>query len=423
MTAADRVLDEAAASAFLLDLAKALHLAYQPSLLVEDRVRRAAKAWGLDVEVFTLQSLAMTEVLSPSRSRVAFARLPFNPHWNLGRAAALLRLADAIPEGRVRLPESRAELERILTTRAPYPEWLVFLAYGVYGAAVAARVGGGWLELLVAFFVGVVAGAIHFGTMHSQRLDLLKSFLAAFLGTWVALGFTFLLPPFNAVRALFGGATLLVPAMVVTLGSLELAMEAVEAGLPRLAYGLLRFLMLGVGFAAAGTLWGFFWALPPHFEPHALPPLLTFLLVAVGGVALSVCMSGRPRDVAWIVVGVLTAYGAQALTKVLLGDPGSPLVAAFVLGVVGLLYGRGKQRMPMTVILPGMLQLAPGFIGTEAILALLGAGRAGVEDARLFNVLLVALQLVLGVVFATVVVPPRISVERAPAVPPSAGGA
>jgi uncharacterized membrane protein YjjB (DUF3815 family) len=270
--------------------------------------------------------------------------------------------------------------------------------------------------MLVAFFVGVVAGAIHFGTLNSQRVDLQKSFLAAFLGTLLAFGLTFLLPPFNAVRALFGGMVLLVPAMVVTLGSLELALESVEAGLPRLTYGLLRFLMLGVGIVAAGTLWEFFWPLPPHFDAHALPPLLTFALMAVGGVALSVCMSGRPRDVAVIVGGVLLAWGTQAMAKLLLGDRGSPLVAAFVLGVVGLLYGRGKGRMPMTVILPGLLQLAPGFIGTEALVALLGV--EGAEDARLFNVLLVALQLVLGLVFATVVVPPRIAVEGGAPAPP-----
>nr|WP_242588332.1 threonine/serine exporter family protein [Corallococcus macrosporus] len=391
-------------------MAKALHLAYQPSLLVEERVRRAAKAWGLKVEVFTLQSLAMTEVLSPRRSHVSFSRLPFNPHWNLGRAAALLRLADTLASGGLRLPEARAELDRIEATHSPYPEWLVFGVYGVYGAAVAARVGGAWLEMAVAFFVGMLAGVIHFGTLRSQWVDLQKSFLAAFLGTLVALGFTFVLPPFNAVRALFGGATLLVPAMVVTLGSLELAMESVEAGLPRLMYGLLRFMMLGVGIAAAGTLWGFVWPLPPHVDAHALPPLLVLFLVAVGGVALSVCMAGRPRDVGWIVAGVVLAYETQAVAKALLGDRGSPLLAAFVLGVVGLLYGRGRDRMPMTVIMPGMLQLAPGFIGTEAVVALLGGG--GANDARLFNVLLVALQLVLGLVFATVVVPPRFSRER-----------
>lgn len=415
--------DEDAASAFLLELAKALHLAYQPSLLVEARVRQVAKAWGMDVQVFTLQSLAMTEVVSSRRPHVVFERLPFTPHWNLGRAAALLRLSDAISEGHVRLPEARAELDRILTPHALYPEWLVFVAYGVYGAAVAARVGGAWWEMLAAFFVGLSAGVIHFGTLNSHRVDLQKSFLAAFLGTLVALGLTLLLPPFNAVRALFGGVTLLVPAMVVTLGSLELALEAVEAGLSRLMYGLLRFLMLGVGIAAAGTLWRFGGPLPPPFEQHALPLLLTFIVVAVGGVALSVCMSGRPRDAAWIVGGVLLAYGTQELTKMLFGDRGSPLVSAFVLGVAGLLYGRGKERMPMTVIMPGMLQLAPGFIGTEAIVALLGAGTAGAQDPRLFNVLLVALQLVLGLMFATVVVPPRDLVDRGSPVPPSAGGA
>ena len=77
--------------------------------------------------------------------------------------------------------------------------------------------------------------------------------------------------------------------------------------------------------------------------------------------------------------------------------------------------------MPMTVIMPGMLQLAPGFLGTQVVVELLGV--EGVSDARLFNVLLVALQLVLGLVFATVVVPPRGSVERASSVPPSAGAA
>ncbi|RKG57762.1 hypothetical protein D7V80_39500, partial [Corallococcus sp. CA054B] len=278
-------------------------------------------------------------------------------------------------------------------------------------------------EMLVAFCVGVIVGGIHFGTLNSHRVDLQKGFLAAFLGTLVALGFSFLLPPFNVVRSLYSGVVLLVPATVVTLGSLELAMESVEAGLPRLMYGLLRFLMLGVGIAAAGTLWEFAWRLPPHFEAHALPPLLTFFLMAVGGVALAVCMSGRPRDVAWIVGGVLLAYETQAVAKLLLGDRGSPLVSAFVLGVAGLLYGRGRDRMPMTVIMPGMLQLTPGFIGTEAVVALLGAGAAGAEDARLFNVLLVALQLVLGLVFATVVVPPRFAMERGSPVPPSAGSA
>ncbi|QQR43738.1 threonine/serine exporter family protein [Myxococcus xanthus] len=415
--------DEEAASRFLLDLARALHLAYQPSLLVEARVRRAARAWGLRTEVFTVQSLAMTQVVAPRRSPADFARLPFNPHWNLGRAARLLQLTDDIAAGGVGLPEARARLDRIVAERSPFPKWLVLLAYGVYGAAVAARVGGGWWEMFAALLVGGIAGVIHFGTLLSQRVDLQKSFLAAFLGTLVAFGLRFVLPPFDVVQALFGGAVLLVPAMVVTLGSLELASESVEAGMTRLVYGLLRFLMIGVGIVAATTLWGFLWPIPEYSDVHVLSPWVTFLLLAVGGVALAVCMAGRRRDLVGIVGGVLLAYGTQAGMKAVLGEQGSPMMAAFVLGVAGLLYGRGGQRMPMTVIMPGMLQLAPGFMGTQAIIALLGMGRPGAEDARLFDVLMVALQLVLGLVFATLVVPPRIPVDGDDTAPSGSGRA
>lgn len=415
--------DEEAASRFLLDLARALHLAYQPSLLVEARVRRAARAWGLRTEVFTVQSLAMTQVVAPRRSPADFARLPFNPHWNLGRAAGLLQLTDDIAAGGVGLPEARTRLDRIVAERSPYPKWLVLLAYGVYGAAVAARVGGGWWEMFAALLVGGIAGVIHFGTLLSQRVDLQKSFLAAFLGTLVAFGLRFVLPPFDVVQALFGGAVLLVPAMVVTLGSLELASESVEAGMTRLVYGLLRFLMIGVGIVAATTLWRFVRPIPEYSDVHVLSPWVTFLLLAVGGVALAVCMAGRRRDLVGIVGGVLLAYGTQAGMKAVLGEQGSPMMAAFVLGVAGLLYGRGGQRMPMTVIMPGMLQLAPGFMGTQAIIALLGMGRPGAEDARPFDVLMVALQLVLGLVFATLVVPPRITVDGDDTAPSGSGSA
>ncbi|MFY2563928.1 threonine/serine ThrE exporter family protein [Corallococcus terminator] len=393
------LLDEDATVALLLDLARALHLSYVPSFGVESRVRKAARAWGLEVEVFTLQTLAVTEVRSGAARRVDFHRLPFNPHWNLRRAAALLLLSESVARGKLTVAEARSELDRIMAPHRLHPEWLVFLAYGVYGAAVAARVGGGWWELVAALAVGVLAGGIHFGTLKSERMDLQKSFLAAFLGTLLAFGLTFVLPRFDAARALFGGVTLLVPAMVVTLGSAELVGESVEAGLSRLTYGLLRFLMLAVGIVAAGTLWELFAPLPIQTHANALPHAVVLVIIAVGGLALTVCMSARRRDTPWIVGAVLLAWGVQELTKGVFGDRGSPLISAFVLGVAGQLYSRLPERLPSTLIMPGLLQLAPGFIGTRAILALLGVPGQG-DDARVFELLLVALQLVMGLLFA-----------------------
>ncbi|MFP2924373.1 threonine/serine exporter ThrE family protein [Pyxidicoccus sp. 3LG] len=398
--------DEDRAVAFLLDLARALHLAYLPAPKVESLVMDAAAAWGLRVEIFTLQSVVTMEVSSGARRRTDIERLPFNPHWNLRRTSQLLTLSRALGEGRLKLPEARAELDRILHMPRAYPEWLVFIAYGVYSAAVAARVGGAWWEMLSAGLIGVIAGMIHFGTLRSMRIDLQKSFLGAFAGTLVAFGFSFLLPPFDAARAVFGGATLLVPAMVVTLGSLELVSESVEAGLTRLTYGLLRFLLVGVGILAAARLWTLFFSLPDHVQSTPLPEPVVLAIVALGGVALTVCMGGRQRELPWIVGAVLLAWGTQELTKLLVGGRGSPLLSAFVIGVAGLLYARLPGRAATTVIMPGLLQLAPGFIGVEALLALLRPQTTPATE-HFFDVLLIAAQIVMGLVFASVAAQPR----------------
>ncbi|RKH40173.1 threonine/serine exporter family protein [Corallococcus llansteffanensis] len=399
-------IDEDQAVAFLLDLVRALHLAYLPANVVEPLMKGAAQGLGLRMELFTLQSFVATELTSGRQRRVDIERVPFNPHWNLRRTSGVLLVARAVAAGQLRLPEARAELERVVHQRAAWPEGLVFIAYGVYGAAVAARVGGAWRELAAAGLIGVMAGAIHFGTLRSMRMDLQKSFLAAFLGTLMAFGLSLLMPPFDLARALFGGATLLVPAMVVTLGAEELVSESVEAGMSRLTYGLLRFLLLGVGITAAARLWTLFLPLPAHLQASPLPEPVVLALVALGGIALTVCMGGRQRELPWIVGAVLLAFGTQELTKLLFGGRGSPLLASFVLGLAGLLYARLPGRTATTIIMPGLLQLAPGFLGTQVIVALLSPQAPSSGD-RFFDVLLVAAQLILGLVFASAIVQPR----------------
>src|SRR5690242_8897087 len=100
--------DEDRAVAFLLDFARALHLAYLPATTIEMHLRRSARAWGLRVEVFTLQSLVVTEVVSGALRRMDMERLPFNPHWNLWRTARLLKLSEAVTAGSLQVAEARA---------------------------------------------------------------------------------------------------------------------------------------------------------------------------------------------------------------------------------------------------------------------------------------------------------------------------
>jgi uncharacterized membrane protein YjjP (DUF1212 family) len=394
----------AAVSALLLDLGTALHGAALPAPLVESRVRAVAGAFGARAEVFILQGFLTIEVEQGSVARVDLRRISFDTHWNLRRVHELADLVAALGRGELNVTAGRAELERILAEPLAYAKWIVVISYGLYGAAVAARVGGGGLEALAGGLIGLLAGIIHFGTIRSRRVDLQKSFLAALVGGFAALALTLVLPPFDASRALFGGITLLVPAMVVTIGTYELANEALESGMARLAYGILRFLMLGFGIAVALRVFPLFAPLPPRVAATPFPLPLVLALVAIGGAALTACLQGRKMDLPWIAGAVLFAFGAQELTKVLFGGRGSPMLSALLLGVAAHGYGRLTGKVPATVVIPGLLQLAPGFLGTQAVFNLLGspAGASAGGEARFFDVFMTALQLVVGLLLADV---------------------
>jgi uncharacterized membrane protein YjjP (DUF1212 family) len=393
--------------AFLADLGAALHAGYLPADQVEARLHAAARGLGLrEVEAFTLQSLVL--VGQRGRGGMHLLRTEYSPHWNLIRLHDLVALVEAIAAGRLLLPAARAELQRITATPRHFKPPVVLLAYAIYGAAVAGRVGGGALEVLVAGVVGLVAGAIHFGTFAHPVVELQKSFLATFLGGLAAFLLSLVLPPFDAARAIFGAMTLLVPAIVITLAAGELASEAaVEAGVVRLAYGLFRFLMMGAGVIAAVNLWSL--AGGPAAATVAAAPLSHFtvaVLLVVGGVALVPCLQIPPRDTGWAVVAVILAWGIQELTKVQFGSRGGPFATALVLGVAAMLYGRLPGKNPATVLFPGLMQIAPGFLGTRAVLASLRPGAPAGGGESFFDVLTVAVQLVLGMLVASVLVRP-----------------
>jgi uncharacterized membrane protein YjjP (DUF1212 family) len=405
----------------LLDLAAALHAAASPADVAEARLRGVANALGLDAQFFTLQSFFATELRRGDRERVEIRRIPFDTHWDLTEVGALDELCRAITERRLDAMGARRQLDRIVAARSAYPKALVALAWGVYGGVVAIRVGGRWIEGLAGVLIGLAAGSIHFLAAEHKTISLEKTFLGAFLGSIVAFLLAFVLPPFDYPRALFGGISLLVPAMVVTIGIHELANEELESGTVRLVYGLMCFGLLGAGIVAAFTLGSAFGLHPPHQTATKLPDLVVLACVAVGGLALVVCLEGRPRDVGWIVAGAVIAFGAQELSRLAIGDDrGTPLGVSFILGCAAYLYARRPGRVPFTMLVPGLLQLAPGFLGTKATFKMLTVGDHLSSSASYFDVILLALQLGIGILAAGLLFK-RLR-RRARAAPPLAAG-
>lgn len=398
--------EAAAGVTFLLDLGQALNEVAIPSDVLERRLRAAARGLGLEAEVYALQSMLVVEThpRDGAGQLVKLRPITVDAPWNLRRMRALVDLSDEVAAGQLSLTGARARLERVLHERSPYGPTLVLLGYAVYGGVVAMRVGGRLIEALVGALVGLIAGVMQVQPGISRAISLQKSFVAGFVGLLAAWLLAMVLPSFDVGRAIFGGMTLLVPAMVLTIGLYELTGEAAGSGVIRIAYASLRFLMLAAGMAAAIQLWSVLASPPAAATVSPLPWPVVLIAVALGGAALTFCLHGRRRDLAWIVLGAVVGYGAQLVTKAIFGGDGSPLLASLALGIVANLQGRLPGHAPATVLVPGLLQLAPGFLGSEAMFKLVGHGQES-SAASYFDVVLTAFQLVTGLLLAALLVP------------------
>jgi uncharacterized membrane protein YjjP (DUF1212 family) len=397
-----------AVSALLLDLGTTMHAAALPSPIIERRLKDIARTWGVQAEVFVLQGFLAIETHDGSAAgpvaRADLRRVSFDAHWNLRRVHDLTNLCGSLARGERSITSARTELERIKDLPRLYPKWLVVLAYAAYGAAVAARVGGSWREAVAGGMVGLVAGVVHFEALRHEKVDLQKSFLAALVGGLTTFALTILLPPFDTGRALFGGMTLLVPALAIAIGTHELANDALESGVARLAFGLLRSLMLAFGIALALWLCPLMAPVGPRVISSPLPLPVALLFVGLGGVALTACLQGRRQDLPWIAGAGLLAFGVQELTRLLFGGTGSALLSALVVGLAAQVYGRITGKATATIVIAGLLQLVPGFLGTQPVLDLLSGGHLAPvpEQARFFVVFMTALQLMIGLLLAEV---------------------
>jgi uncharacterized membrane protein YjjP (DUF1212 family)/uncharacterized membrane protein YjjB (DUF3815 family) len=383
----------------LLDLAQALHASALPADVVEERLVAVAAGLGIDAQFFTMQSLVAAQLRRGGAARVEIRRFPFDTHWNLARTTALHQLAAALADGKLDAAAGRIELDRILHRKSLYPRWLVAVAWAVYGAAVGARVGGRWLEMAVGALISFVAAGIHFAGATYRQISLEKAFLVTALGTLTAFGLAFVLPPFDYPRGLYAGISLIVPSTTVTYAVHELANEELEAGTARLVYGIMGFALMGAGVVAAFNVGKLLGLEPPHATATKLPDLVVLGFIAVGGIALAACMEGRPAEIPWIVLSSVLAVGSEELTYLVFGERGAPILAAFILGSAAYLSARLPGRYPITMILPGLRQITPGFLGTRATFKMLTAGQSS-SSASFFDVILLAIQLGIGITLA-----------------------
>ena len=400
--------------AFLLRTAELLHAYGTPAHRLERVMVELAEGLGHELSIFSTPTSMMLAFGSGVDQRAHMLRVEPGD-VDLGKLVEFDELLDEVSERRLGVGEALERLEELGQAPERYgAPWMVG-GFGLASATVARFFGGGLTEILVSLVVGVLIGLLAGASRREPGVASLFEPLAALLAALAPLLLRAAGVDVDDRIVALASVIVLVPGLTLTVAMIELATRHLASGTARLAGAGAVFLTIGLG-AALGRFVGervlgivgaegegpssspFAWLADPSqwLALVLAPPAFVVLFRARRSEALAVFGAG--------VTGFLCARIATDASG---GDPAvGSFIGALAVGLFANLYARRAKRPSTVPLLPGIIMLVPGSLGYRALDAFVRQDAlGGVETA--FQMLLVAIALVGGLLTANAVLPPR----------------
>jgi len=397
-----------AAVGFVLQLVQALHGHGESAQRVEDTVSAMSDRLGLlGAQIFSTPTSIMASFGPVGRQRTHMLRVRPG-EVNLGKLAAVERVAVDVTQGRQTPREGAREIARINAASPPYGALLTILAFGVSSGAACQFLGGGIREIPVALILGLGLGTFSHLVAGSRRLGGVFEPLAAFFVSASAVGLAHLMGPLSVLIATLGGLIVLIPGLTLTTALSELATRHLASGTARLSAAVITFLSIAFGVAVGNRVGAAMFGAPPTAAPELLPPVASLAALVIVPLCFTIIFRAELREAPWIILGGALAVEAGRLGAATLGPELGAFVGAFAVAVASSIYERLRRRPAAVVLVPGLLLLVPGTVGFRGLTSLVERqSLAGIETA--FSAVLTAMALVAGLLVAGVVAPePRL---------------
>lgn len=403
-------------AAFIIELARRLHIAGVTAARLEGAVLSTARALDLSCEIWAAPTgllLSLGDARNPAgpqHTRV----LRLEPHEpDLSDLVALDEVAEAVIAGGVGVAAATERLRALdrVPARAELA-WQV-LAFGLAAAAVAGLLRTAWVDIVVAGGLGLLIGGIAVASRTRPHLGAASEAVAALVATVLATAFAHFVAPLSVQAVVIAALIVMMPGLTLTTAVAELAAQQLVTGTTRFAGAMVSLLKLTFGSIAGAQLTGALGWAPRVAVPAVLPAAVEVVATVVAAFSFAILFHARRRDVALVMGSAVLGYVLTRVGGAWLGPSqggasfaGGVFFSSLAMAALANVYGRVARRPGSLVRLPGIMLMVPGSVGFRGLASLMERDYAlGVDTGVAVLSALVALMA--GLLFGSLLVPPR----------------
>lgn len=395
-------------ASFAIKLMRALHRYGTPSHILEDGMTELTRLLGLEGRFFSLPTGVFASVEKPgdpASRQIEIVRVE-QTELDLGRMSDVAEVAHNVLARAMTIPEGSRRLDEILAAPPRYGALVTALAFAVTSGVAGRFFGAGASEILLAMVTGLAVGLLSLLVPRVPAVGRLFEVLSGLIVSLIAVVGAALVGGASIPIVTVAGLIALVPGLTLTIAISEIAQRSLVSGAARLLGAVVVFLMLGFGVAGGGQLGALIVGRVADRAPIPLPLWTEAIAVVIATVTLTVLMRAPIRDLGAIMFVSCCTYLAVRVVSPHVGPELGVCVGAIVAGAASNLHARTRNRPPGLTRIPAMMLLVPGGLGFTGIASLLKEDIIhGMTTA--FQVALISVSLVVGLIVSNAIVAPR----------------
>jgi uncharacterized membrane protein YjjP (DUF1212 family)/uncharacterized membrane protein YjjB (DUF3815 family) len=385
------------------------------SFRLESHLNRVTAALGLRGD-FAVTPEKIESVLwreGDERQRVNVTGIA-DTSLNMAGLARVDELVGRVESGEVSVEAGIARLGEIRKTPARFGPLMTAVSFGLIGAGFGVRLSLPWHDVIIGVVLSQVVYAVVFVLGRSPTMARMIKPLAAFVAAILAYAIAATWAPSSKhVMVTLCAIIALIANPGLILGPGELSSNHIASGTARLISAIVVLTELAFGAFVGTAIASAVWTIPAGSAVASMGPGWAWVAIVVLGAGLAMLFQVRPTEFGWVILGCVLAFAGTVVAGKLLGSGPGDLLGALVLGIFANGYALRTRRPASSILLTGLIVLAPGYASYLALGTLQTVGvEAGLLDE--FKVFVSIAWILGGLFIANTIIPPTRTVQPPP---------